>query len=370
MTYPACVVLPPSQEYVVSARWWRGRSIADRSERSPSPGRPLLRLASPELGEQQLKLMEAAQHATAWRNEPCNARSNWHPKVSCPSAGRRTHRTPPPRSKPACDRLRLALRLAGLDAASIRRVAEGGAMQDALSSGHARGHRDRAEHRPPGQRVAPSIPGAGCRHRRKLWLDIQLPVERQSQVTARGGQVGIVGGMRALVTASLGSTVSDNQTMTRCARAGHARGGVACGRASSCRPAWPCRGGEGWAGAGRRRGATGRQSLRLCAHRQGFRGHARWRYVTAPVQVSRTGGRCAWPGDRHHVRDRPEAAWLGKGGGETTGMTWPVSFNSRSRSLFVLLAGALLAHGAGWLPSATCRSMRFPTFPARRSRSS
>jgi hypothetical protein len=104
--YSARVIFAPGQELVVSAPL---AGVVDQlligQNEAVKPGQALLRLASPELGEQQLKLMEAASR-NRLAQKPCNERSNWHPKVSCPSAGRRTHRTPPPRSKPACDRLR------------------------------------------------------------------------------------------------------------------------------------------------------------------------------------------------------------------------------------------------------------------------
>ncbi|WP_234265424.1 efflux RND transporter periplasmic adaptor subunit [Hydrogenophaga sp. NFH-34] len=214
MTYPARVVLPPSQEYVVSAPL---AGVVDQllvgQNEAVKPGQALLRLVSPELGEQQLKLMEAAS-----RNRLAQ-RTLQREKQLAAEGIVPDRRAQDAETAAAEDRARLrqaeaALRLAGLDAASIRRVAEGGAMQDALVIRARAGGTVTDIGIKTGQRVQQSDPLVRVADTSKLWLDIQLPVERQSQVTARGGQVNVVGRDTSAVTASLGTTVSESQTVT------------------------------------------------------------------------------------------------------------------------------------------------------------
>lgn len=213
MAYPARVVLPPSQEYVVSAPL---SGVVDQllvgQNDAVKPGQPLLRLSSPELGEQQLKLLEAAS-----RNRLAQ-RTLQREKQLAAEGIVPERRAQDAETAAAEDRARLrqaeaALRLAGLDAAAIRRVAEGGAMQDALLIRARAGGIVTDLGVKPGQRVQQSDPLARVADTRKLWLDIQLPVERQSQVTARGGQVTVAGRDATAVTTSLGATVSDSQTV-------------------------------------------------------------------------------------------------------------------------------------------------------------
>ena len=49
---------------------------------------------------------------------------------------------------------------------------------------------------------------------RQLWLDIQLPADRRTQVATKGGQIMVVGRDAAATPMSLGSMVSDSQTVT------------------------------------------------------------------------------------------------------------------------------------------------------------
>ena len=82
-TYPARVVLPPSQEQVVSAPVG---GLIDRLLVSENDmvkrGQPLLRLISPELGELQLALLEATSksrlsHKTLQRERALLADPRW-----------------------------------------------------------------------------------------------------------------------------------------------------------------------------------------------------------------------------------------------------------------------------------------------------
>ena len=196
-----------------------------------------------------------------------------------------------------------ALRLAGLDAASIRRVAEGSAMQDALViRARAGGHRDRVEHQARPARSTLRDPLVRVADTGKLWLDIQLPVERQSRVTARRS-VGIVG-RDASAVASLGSTVSDNQTIVLRAQVTRGTallrpGEFIAGPSGLCR--WRRRLAVPVAAVARQDGKA-----YVFVRTEGLRGHAGG--GTGQRRPGPGKGRCAPAGDRHHVRDRPESS--------------------------------------------------------------
>lgn len=315
MAYPARVVLPPSQEYVVSAPL---AGVVDQllvgQNEAVKPGQALLRLASPELGEQQLKLMEAAS-----RNRL--AQRTLQREKQLASEGIVPERRAQDAQNAAAEeqaRVRqaeAALRLAGLDAASIRRVAEGSAMQDALVIRARAGGIVTELSIKPGQRVAPSDPLVRVADTGKLWLDIQLPVERQSQVTARGGQVGIVGRDASAVTASLGSTVSDNQTIVLRAQVTRGAALLRPGEFVQAQVAF-AGGGEGWPVPV---AAVARQDGKAYVFVRTDKG-----FVATPVEVLDSAGQALRikgalrPGQEIAITSviGLKAAWLGKGGGE------------------------------------------------------
>jgi len=195
--YPARVVLPPSQEQVVSAPL---AGLVDRvlvgENDTVKGGQPLLRLISPELGELQLKLLEASSKS----------------RLSQKTAQRE-------RMLFAEDRARVqqaeaALRLAGMDTASVRKIAAGGALQDGLTVHAKTAGTVMALDVKAGQRVAQADALMRLADTRQLWLDIQLPADRRSQVAIKGGQIAVVGRDATAAPMSLGSMVSDSQTVT------------------------------------------------------------------------------------------------------------------------------------------------------------
>ena len=214
LPFPARVVLPPSQEYVLSAPL---SGVVDQllvSENdSVKAGQPLLRLVSPELGEMQLKLSEAASKGRlsqiTLKREQALFADGIVPQRRVQEA----------ESAAAEDQARQrqaesALRLAGMDAAAIRRVADGGAMQDALVL-HARSPGVVVELKAkPGLRAQSADALVRIADTRKLWLDIQIPVDRQTQVATQGALVTGVDRDLSATPLGYGATVSDSQTVT------------------------------------------------------------------------------------------------------------------------------------------------------------
>lgn len=211
--FPARVVLPPSQEYVLSAPV---AGVVDQllvSENdSVQAGQPLLRLVSPELGELQLKLSEAASkgrltQATLKREQLLFAegivpqrRVQEAESAAAEEQARQRHAEG-------------ALRLAGMDAVAIKRVAEGGAMQDALVlRARAPGIVVKIEAK-PGMRAQGADALVRIADTRKLWLDIQVPVDRQAQIATKGASVTGVDREVTATPLGFGAMVSDSQTV-------------------------------------------------------------------------------------------------------------------------------------------------------------
>lgn len=214
MAYPARVVLPPRQESVVSAPL---AGLVDQLYVSENdavrPGQPLLRLVSPELGELQLKLMEAASRSRlsqrTLQRERQLASEGLIPERRVQDAV----------AAAAEDQARLrqaeaALRLAGLDAESIRRAADDGVLQEALVlRARSAGVVLRLGAK-PGQRVQPADALVHVADTSRLWLDIELPVARQSQSWGKDVRLEVVDRAATAAPQSLGATVSENQTLT------------------------------------------------------------------------------------------------------------------------------------------------------------
>lgn len=213
-TFPARVTLPPRQDQVVSAPL---AGVVDQllvSENDAvKPGQPLLRLVSPELGELQLKLMEAASRgrlaaATLQRERLLLAEGivperRVHEAEAALAEGRARQQ-----------QAEAALRLAGLDEAAIRRAADGGRADNALTvRAPAAGQVAELKAR-PGQRVAQADALMHVADTRRLWLDIQIPLARQAELAqARGTQVLVPGRQVRATVANIGNTATDNQTL-------------------------------------------------------------------------------------------------------------------------------------------------------------
>jgi cobalt-zinc-cadmium efflux system membrane fusion protein len=107
-----------------------------------------------------------------------------------------------------------ALRLAGLDSSSIRKIAVGGNLQDGVTVLAKAPGTVMALSAKTGQRVAQAEALMRVADTRQLWLDIQVPADRRGQVDIKGGQIAVVGRDATATPLSIGAMVSDNQTVT------------------------------------------------------------------------------------------------------------------------------------------------------------
>lgn len=245
LAYPARVVLPPAQESVLSASLAGSidRLLVTENE-AVKVGQPLVRLVSRELGEMQLHLAEAASKARLSQKVLARERSLLADGI-VPE-----RRVQEAEAAAAQDRARqahaeAALRLAGADPALIRSVALGGPMQDSLLlRARSAGVVTKVDVK-PGQRVQAADALLRVADTRKLWLDVQIPVDRQNQVALEGALLTGVEREFAARGVGFGPIVSDSQTVTLRAEVTRGTAGLRIGEALQVRV--PFAAAEGWA---------------------------------------------------------------------------------------------------------------------------
>lgn len=211
--YPARVVLPLSHEQIVSApvAGLVDRLLVGENDVVKS-GQPLLRLVSPELGELQLKLLEAASKSRLSQKALQRERQLFTEGI-IPERRAQEAEAAVEEDRARVRQAEAALRLAGLDAASIKSIGAGGALRDGLTV-HAKTQGTvLALDVKPGQRVAQADALMRLADTSQLWLDIQVPADRRSQLAAKGGQITVVGRDVTAVPMSVGSMVSESQTI-------------------------------------------------------------------------------------------------------------------------------------------------------------
>lgn len=219
LAYPAHVVLPPGGEQVVSAPF-AGLvvELLVDEQQAVKAGQALLRLSGPEFGELQLKLLEATSKARLARKSLERERQLFADGI-IPERRVQEAEAAAQEATARQSYAESSLRLAGVDAATIRKVSEGGSLQDELvvrakSDGIVLSLAAKA-----GQRVQGSDALLRLVKAKNLWLDIQIPTDRQRLVPSRAGAAAItVGPDISAVLVSVGATVSENQTVTLRAR--------------------------------------------------------------------------------------------------------------------------------------------------------
>lgn len=218
--YPAHVVLPPGGEQLVSAPFSGMVVELLVEEQQPvKTGQALLRLSGPEFGDLQLKLLEAASKAKLGRKSLERERQLFAEGII---PERRVQEAEAADQEATARQIyaESSLRLAGVDPATIRKMTNGGGLQDELV---VRAKSDGIVLSLPvkaGQRVQSSDALLRLVKAKNLWLDIQIPVGQQRPVPSRAGTpaITVVGRDVSATWVSLGATVSDNQTLTMRAR--------------------------------------------------------------------------------------------------------------------------------------------------------
>lgn len=216
--YPARVIVPTPQEQVVSAPL---AGLVDQvligENETVQRGQPLLRLVSPELGELQLRALEAASKSQLSQKTALRERTLYVDGIVSERRVQEAER------EAEADRARLqqaesALRLAGMDEARIRRIRAGDALRNDVTVHAQAGGTVLALGVKPGQRVAQADALMRLADTRQLWLDIQLPADRRSQIAMKHGVITVSGREVSAAPLSMSQVVSDGQTLTLRAR--------------------------------------------------------------------------------------------------------------------------------------------------------
>ena len=218
MGYPARVVLPPNQEQVVSAPV---DGVVERllvgSQEPVTAGQPLLRLASREYGTLQLELMEAAGRARLSQKTLARERRLFGEGI-IPERRVQEAEAAEFGNVARQRQAEAALRLAGADAATLGRLRDGGRLDDGLVLRAKTAGLVLAVEVKPGQRVKEADALVRLADLRELWLEIQVPADRQAQSLPKTGDITVRDRDVAAVPLSVGATVSDSQTVTLRAR--------------------------------------------------------------------------------------------------------------------------------------------------------
>ncbi|MBL8329267.1 MAG: efflux RND transporter periplasmic adaptor subunit [Rubrivivax sp.] len=214
MAYAAKVTLPPGQEQVVSAPV---AGVVDQllvgEQQAVKAGQPLLRLNSPQFGEMQLKLLEAANRARLSQKTLAREKALLAEGII---PERRVQEAEAAAQDDAARQRQAeaALRLAGIDDAAIQRVAAGGTLQDgvvvrARAAGLVLGIDIK-----PGQRVQEADALLRLGNLQTLWLDIAMPADRQGVALPKTATIEVVGRDAIATSLSVAAVVSDSQTVT------------------------------------------------------------------------------------------------------------------------------------------------------------
>ncbi|MHB8911152.1 MAG: efflux RND transporter periplasmic adaptor subunit [Lysobacter sp.] len=213
LTYPARVVVPPQQEQVLSAPV---AGLVDRilvaEHQTVRRNEPLLRLNSPEFGELQLSLMEAANRDRLSRQTLDRERKLFKEGI-IPQRRVYEAELAANDSQARLRQSQAALRLAGLDQGSISRVAGGGALLDGLTLRAKEAGTVLALDVKPGQRVTSADPLLRVANLSELWLDIQIPADR-ANAWSEDQTIAIVGSKLTARPMSVSALVSESQTVT------------------------------------------------------------------------------------------------------------------------------------------------------------
>ncbi|SPB14126.1 RND family efflux transporter MFP subunit [Caballeronia novacaledonica] len=213
--YPAKVVLPPSQEQVVSAPI---DGVVDRllvSGQEPvKKGQVLVRLVSRDYGERQLRLLEATDKARLSQKTLAREKALFEEGIIAERRVQEAEST----ARMDAARMRQAqteLRFLGVDPAAITRAADGGRIDDVLAIRAKSDGLVIGVDAKPGQRVRESDSLVRIADPKELWLDIQIPSNR---VAPKAGEIRVVGRDVIAAPQSVGALVGDGQMLTLRAR--------------------------------------------------------------------------------------------------------------------------------------------------------
>ena len=211
ISYPAQVVIPPNAEQVVSSPVTGLISqLLVQQNQMVRAGAPLVRIASPELGQQQLQLLQAGTRATLARQAARREQDLFGEGLI---AQRRVQEAQAAlqEAEATLKQAKTALRLSGMPMAAIEKVAATGNPEDSLVLTAAQAGVVTEIKVKPGQRVDSATPLLHLAQTGTLWLEIQVPVA-ESAAWSPGARLTVQGrDMAAQILSSSAMVASGNQ---------------------------------------------------------------------------------------------------------------------------------------------------------------
>jgi len=213
VSFPAQVVVPPTAEQVISSPVaGLVAQLLVQQNQAVRSGTPLVRIASPELGQLQLQLLQASARATlarqAARREEALFKEGIIPqrRVQEAQAGLSE-------AEATLTQAKAGLRLSGMSAATIARIAASGKPQDSITLAATQAGIVTEIAVKPGQRVEAATALLHVAQIDSLWLDIQLPVSESTNWQA-GAMVKVQGrDVRARILSTSPTVSSGSQTV-------------------------------------------------------------------------------------------------------------------------------------------------------------
>ena len=175
-SFPAQVIVPTDAEQVVSsAVSGLVTQLLVQQNQIVRSGTPLIRITSAELGQLQLQLLQARARATLARQTAKREQQLFEEEI-IPQRRLQESQASLKEAEAALSQARAALRLSGMSAATIERIASSGQPQDSITLVAPRAGIVTEISTKPGQRVEPATALLHIAQTDTLWLDIQIPV--------------------------------------------------------------------------------------------------------------------------------------------------------------------------------------------------
>ena len=206
-SFPAQVIVPPGQEQIVSAAaaGLVVQLFVQQNDRVRA-GAPLVRIATAELGSQQLQLLQSASRAQLARQTAQREDRLFAEGIIPQRRVQEAHATLK-ESEAALHQAKAALRLAGMPASTIEHVMSTGRPEEALTLHASRAAVVTRVEVKSGQRVEAASALMLLAGIDRLWLEIQIPAGEASK-WHRGEKLKVQGREIVARVESLGGVVS------------------------------------------------------------------------------------------------------------------------------------------------------------------
>ena len=180
-SYPAQVVIPPNAEQVISSPVTGLVSqLLVQQNQTVRAGMPLIRIASPELGQLQLQLLQANARATLARQAAKREQELFSEGLIAQRRVQEAHAALQ-EADATLKQAQTALRLSGMSMAAVDKVAASGNPQESLVLAATQAGVVTEIRAKPGQRVDSTTPLMHLAQTGTLWLEIQVPVAESTR---------------------------------------------------------------------------------------------------------------------------------------------------------------------------------------------